>query len=365
MPQEKFNMSERAACSRNAGKRNKGLDCLKCLCAVLVVSIHKRFPGEAGVYISALARLAVPVFFMITGYFYERTVERKGEKRQIVKVLKLILLSNLFYCFWNAFLAWMGNGTTFGGYLAARIKPASMMAMVFFNESPFKGHLWYLFALLYVLLIVYFFDRVSRRGRAVLFLLVPVLLALNLYLGEYPTVLLGKTYRYITVRNFAGIGIPYFCIGDYIRRRETLGTSKRKSLPMLAFLFCAGCVLLYIERAMLLALGKEVLREHHFTTILLAVTAFLFFEELGKRQCRSKLFEAASWLGLHCSTGIYLLHPAVISAYKVWVKSLKPSHPGALPFYNKWGTCLVYLTTLLLVLFFYFVKEKGMQRKRK
>lgn len=56
--------------------RRKGIDILKCLCAFLVVCIHAPFPGIIGEYFIALARIAVPTFFMISGYFFEDQMKR-------------------------------------------------------------------------------------------------------------------------------------------------------------------------------------------------------------------------------------------------------------------------------------------------
>lgn len=42
------------------------IDILKAICAFLIVCIHELFPGIVGAYFTTLARVAVPVFFMIT-----------------------------------------------------------------------------------------------------------------------------------------------------------------------------------------------------------------------------------------------------------------------------------------------------------
>lgn len=52
-------------------ERFVGMDILKFLCAFLIVCIHRPFVGTAGAYFTALTRIAVPIFFMITGYYYE------------------------------------------------------------------------------------------------------------------------------------------------------------------------------------------------------------------------------------------------------------------------------------------------------
>ena len=37
--------------------------------ALLVVLIHSSFPGRFGIYIKSTARIAVPIFLMISGYY--------------------------------------------------------------------------------------------------------------------------------------------------------------------------------------------------------------------------------------------------------------------------------------------------------
>lgn len=56
------------------GKRNKGIDILRLICAFLVVCIHAHFPGIVGEYVKAIARVAVPIFFICTGYFLPATL---------------------------------------------------------------------------------------------------------------------------------------------------------------------------------------------------------------------------------------------------------------------------------------------------
>ena len=60
------------------------VDILKALCAFLVVCIHAPFPGIVGDYFTALSRVAVPIFFMITGYYYAYTVKQNKSINQII-----------------------------------------------------------------------------------------------------------------------------------------------------------------------------------------------------------------------------------------------------------------------------------------
>ena len=49
--------------------RNTTLDILKAVCCVLVVFIHCKFPSIVGTIVESYARICVPIFFMISGYF--------------------------------------------------------------------------------------------------------------------------------------------------------------------------------------------------------------------------------------------------------------------------------------------------------
>ncbi|MFV8815028.1 acyltransferase family protein [Aerococcus urinaeequi] len=49
--------------------RYSSLDGMKTIAAFLVICIHIPFPGEVGQIITAIARIAVPFFFMVSGFF--------------------------------------------------------------------------------------------------------------------------------------------------------------------------------------------------------------------------------------------------------------------------------------------------------
>ena len=93
------------------GRRYYTFDFLKLVCAFLIVCIHALMPGEAGFVSLSLARVAVPTFFAVTGFFYQRTVDRNGGLRQIRKIVLLLVGSVLLYTFWENLLSLHYNGT--------------------------------------------------------------------------------------------------------------------------------------------------------------------------------------------------------------------------------------------------------------
>ena len=103
----------RAEQSRAEQSRADNIDILKATCAFLIVCIHVPFPGVIGEYFTALTRIAVPVFFMITGYFYFDVEEKNGETRQIKKIFKLVLEANVLYLLWDSFYAVLSRNMSF------------------------------------------------------------------------------------------------------------------------------------------------------------------------------------------------------------------------------------------------------------
>ena len=83
---------------------------------------------------------------MITGYFYFDVEEKNGETRQIKKIFKLVLEANVLYLLWDSFYAVLSRNMSF---LLDTFTIENVLKFIAFNESPLKGHLWYLGAILY------------------------------------------------------------------------------------------------------------------------------------------------------------------------------------------------------------------------
>lgn len=81
------------------------IDILKCLAAIAVIEIHKPLEIQGGDEFLILCRFAVPVFFMITGFFYPETVAKKRELKQFGKIFTITIGANLFYLLWEILLA--------------------------------------------------------------------------------------------------------------------------------------------------------------------------------------------------------------------------------------------------------------------
>ena len=104
------------------------------------------------------------------------------------------------------------------------------------NFSPLSPHLWYLQALLYVLVIAFIVEHLGLRKLA--YLAIPVLLAGSLIKGSYSLLFVGKEDCHIYyARNFLYCGLPFFWLGCWFgsRKEALLSFLDRKKM---GFLLC-------------------------------------------------------------------------------------------------------------------------------
>lgn len=320
--------------------RADNIDILKTICSFLIVCIHIPFPGEIGAYFTVLTRIAVPVFFMITGYFYSETIKRQREKKQIWKILRLTIEANILYFLWNIILNIIrGNGVF--SYFKTVFSLKSIFKLIIFNESPFGGHLWYLVALLYVLIIVYFIDKLKYRK--VLYWMIPIFLCLDLIFGKYAIVIFNREFPYILVRNFLCVGIPYFCIGTLIKEKNL---EKNVNKTILSFVIILFSIMGICERFILVANGMNAIRDHYISTTLLAISIFIYVLKSNWKN------EGLAKIGREYSTWLYVIHPIFITILDFITKKI-----GIYSVYRYTGPIIIYIISLIFLILLKNIKR--------
>ena len=78
-------------------KRYNSIDLLKFLCSFMVIYIHANIKNQFGSYLYSFCRIAVPIFFMISGYFLYNSDSKTWSK--IKKNLNLLIFSEIFVGF--------------------------------------------------------------------------------------------------------------------------------------------------------------------------------------------------------------------------------------------------------------------------
>ena len=224
-------------------QKNNTLGLLKLLAAYMVVFIHISFYGEFGAAVDALARFAVPFFFLVSGYYSYQTPPEKIKKR-IKNILSLLIFSSVCCTAFeilkllkyntDGLMALFDKYTHFGTYVD----------LLVFNLPVSSGHLWYLFAALYVYVIFYFATKFHIKEKLI-FIISISLLILHLLLGEGLSVL-GIEIPIPYLRNFALMGIPFFALGLFAKKQE----HKFRNVPnyMIVLLIAIGAFESVISR---------------------------------------------------------------------------------------------------------------------
>lgn len=302
--------------------RNEGIDILKFLCAFLVICIHIPFPGHFGECIKAVARIAVPIFFISSGYFfidtnrggtsnrYEESFIIANGKKRLLKILKLIVLSNSLYFMCELVLHFIRRDVW--KYLSDFLHMSMWKDIVIFNYSPFCESLWYLNAILYSLAIIIVFDKL--KCRKILYVLSPFLMVADLLLGKYSIFVFGKYFPNMLTRNWLFFGIPNVSIGMLIKELHVLEKVK-KYLKIFILLSTVGLFCLIGEYEVLNLLGVKANRDNYISAAFLSVISFISFASVN--QATGKVFKKCAEIGRKTTTGIYIIHSFFISILTV------------------------------------------------
>lgn len=177
---------------------------LKAICAYLVVCIHCMPVGIEK--IGLVVNMAVPCFFLISGYMLYRGDENQEivlAKKRCKKILLIAVLLHIVCLAWGVFVCHLSF-------------PWWVYPLTFFSGFYLVGHQWYLFALWQI----YFLFAFFRRFRKFLIMSIPVLIAIRGGLGGIPNILEYNTeYNVVWPRVFL-IGVPFFATGYLMRRYE-------------------------------------------------------------------------------------------------------------------------------------------------
>ena len=162
--------------------KNHCLNLWKGAAAFAVILIHCPLPGAPGRMVEAVARFAVPLFFLISGYF---ACDRDTGviRRRAVHIFRLYVGAVAVYYLWAAAQYALSQHTFVG--MAAKLFPEgsrTVPELLLWNRTAMAPHLWFMGALVYCYLFDMVLVRTRREEKA--YWLIPVLLAANLLLGE-------------------------------------------------------------------------------------------------------------------------------------------------------------------------------------
>jgi serine/alanine racemase len=288
------------------------IDIFRLVAAILIVAIHTSPLTSINVTADfivtrIIARVAVPFFFMTTGYFLYREPEKQKLRQQqfLSKTAILYGVAILLYLPLNLYM----------GYFRSEQLLIQILKDLLFNGTLY--HLWYLPAALLGVLIT---SLIIQQCRSKAILIIPFLLYLiGLFGDSYYGIaiksdILSTLYNNIFIlSDYARNGLfyaPIFLVmGAYIA-----GLRKRPSLPVSITLFVISFSVMCIEG---LLLNYYNLQKHDSMYLfLLPLMYYLYHILLYFNSNRTPILR-------NMSITVYLVHPMVILLIRVVAKGLR------------------------------------------
>ena len=279
-------------------QRNNAFDYVRVLAFCGVVALHVVTPDALfSVGMNVLARLAVPFFFSLAGFF-SLGIPAKKLLQRIVSTARLCLIGIVLY----TITAILGITPGIDEFLAADGIGRLISNFIIWNSYPTAYPLWFLFALLYVYCFALASTVVKASPRDVICLGWGLFIA-RLFLSELTQAVdpLGDE-----MRSWLFFGIPFYSLGLLFRLRiETLRSVGTVYGFLLVFL---GCLLSFIE------CGIFGLQEVYVGTILMIVGCYIVCIKHPMVSFRASPVTRALSGGKSCLIA-YLLHYAFITGF--------------------------------------------------
>ena len=336
-------------------QRNNCVDILRIVSAFCIISLHN-FSGSGhpfGEELTAMARFAVPLFFMVSGYF-AAAFDKSRRVRQIKKLLFLTAASNIGYFLYRMLDA--AAGRYLPGFFEEKFTLNAFWTFFWSGESSVAGHLWFLSALLYVVILDHLLlSRLQKmkHGRAIVAAVAAVLLIAGLSYYHINTTLLHRELPYQNYRNFLLMGMPFYLFGKLLRGSKLLEI--KLNPPVLAML------LVVLFGICLGEYGLLGTKEIYLSSI---VTAFvlLIFALQHPMERAGKVVKAIAASGRKYALSVYVVHIFMLDK----VRGVYFSHV-------RWGTVepgfyfipLVTMALSLLAAVAYRVVKTAIVRRRK
>ena len=284
-------------------QRNQTIDILRLAAAFAVVCLHgfSNSGIAGGEEIVALARFAVPLFFMISGYFaVSFTPARYG--RQIVKIFLVAAAAIAFYV--GGQLLRISNPFEAGMQLRQWFSPESWKNLLLFNQTMASEHLWFLLALEYCLILDLLLGRFLRKKAVVAALAVCLFsVGLAVYHWGLGRQAAGEAFQLFWYRNFLFMGMPFYLGGRLIRLfGEDLPCPP---VPLLVGLIPA------LLLGSLLEFWWLGVREIYMSSVFLALV-LLRLALARPLADGGRVVRGLAWLGRKCSLTVYVLHIAAL-----------------------------------------------------
>lgn len=300
-------------------KRNELLNIAEALAAFLVVCIHFPVPGNGEV--TAIARISVPLFFCISGYFFYRgnaDAEHGTIPRKCKRLLLLLLGSELTYFAFYTILHMRTDGFSI---LAAKhafeaevlnyycLELADRLAVF---APPFNGIGWFIGSLIVVYLVIW---AVVRKKWFHTFLLCALAVLPIWMLLRRIFLMLGFGALLPDERILPLLPLPFFSMGYLLHKHQKSFIAKSDRLYFAVF-----------SLGILMTLAEHYVQSHtlYIGTVLMVPLILVLCVKHGSDVPRSVFGRLMSHIGSKTATYIYLFHLLVENVLRVALDGVFP-----------------------------------------
>ena len=286
-------------------KRNNTLDFFKCIACFGILFMHTNGGSMIDSFIVCLSRFGIPLFFMISGYFVVVNDKNKQVSvifKKIRRILIMFLISAVIYgivrfliepfVFGNKSIDLLNNAKQL-------VSMRNIMQCLVFNQFPLGGTLWFLLALIYCYLIWALVEKLNASK--VMYILIPIIIIIHIVSRAYllKTNLIPEEINIVYYRNWLFMGLPFFALGNFIRKYQHEITNKVSNLVLIV-LMIVGLAVSCIERLF-------VPLELFFGTVVVVLAVFIF----SVKNPNSINIPIINLIGAKYFMVIYLMHPLV------------------------------------------------------
>lgn len=212
-------------------QKNEMLFCLEAIGCLLIVFIHcSSYPGVAGDIVNLAGHLPVPLFYAISGFYLyapEDTPARKKKRlaSKIRHIAWLTFFSTVLYLAYQFASRRLLEGASFKGMLMEYFSPRELVMLLVFDRVTFAPHLWFVYGLLTVYLVLY--ALTCSRSRWATWILrsrwFPFALAVGGMALRFAAFFSSWEINYFSVadvafyRNWIFMGLPFVMMGQVLR----------------------------------------------------------------------------------------------------------------------------------------------------
>ena len=296
--------------------RNNCLNILKCAACFGVVFIHITFPGILGDIVKYVSIFAVPLFFMIAGYYSFGCTYDKIKKR-FIKIIKILIFAIIWWFLYN-FASHIYSGTLIE-WLASFFTWKTLVKFFAFCTISWAIPLWYLIAMAETYFVWIYIVKHEAEDKATKFTY------LLFIFGTVLTVIvesLGLNWSYKI--NFLCRAMPWFMFGYLVNDRyeskfENVKSSMLFLLAVIGWIITLSAVIL-----------KTAVNYYYVGVLLTAPSLFL----IGVKNSNIKISKPVEYISEKLSLYIYIFHVLVSSALGFVIRIIGIDRNGVYAFFH-------------------------------